>query len=131
VLLVHFPISFFIGAFGLMTLHLITRNSCFSQAAYIALISGALVMIPTTITGWSTWKSRYQGIRGKLFARKIWIAYSMLGISIILVIYQTLFPVEFMSVKSMVEHIYYFVGVTLLLVESIVEGYNVGRFKHL
>src|SRR4030042_4191146 len=107
VLLVHFPISFFVGAFGFMALHLITQNSCFSLAAFVSLIAGAAVMIPTTVTGWTTWKNRYQGIRGKLFLRKIRISYAMLAISIILVIYQSLFPINFLDILHSVGHALY------------------------
>lgn len=130
VLLVHFPISFFVGSFGFMALHLITQNSCFQLAAYVSMIAGAAIMIPTTLTGWTTWKSRYQGIRGKLFLRKIRISYAMLAISIILVIYQTFFPIEFLDISHRVEHAFYFFGVTLLLLGAVAEGYYGGRLTH-
>ena len=129
-LLVHFPISFFVGAFGFMALHLITQNSCFQLAAYVAMIAGAAIMIPTTITGWTTWKNRYQGVRGKLFLRKIRISYAMLAISILLVIYQAVVPIEFLDVLHNVFHAIYFIGVTLLLLGAAAEGYYGGRLTH-
>lgn len=130
VLLVHFPISFFVGSFGFMALHLITKDSCFQLAAYVALIAGAIVMIPTTLTGWTAWKNRYQGIKGKIFLRKIRISYAMLAVSIILVIYQTLFPIEFLDILYSVKHLFYFIGMTLLLLGAVAEGYYGVRLNH-
>ena len=130
VLLVHFPISFFVGSFGFMALHLITRKYCFHLAAYVSLIAGATIMIPTTLTGWRTWKNRYQGIRGKLFLRKIWISFVMIAISIALVAYQTLFPSEFLDIFNKIHHAIYFIGMTLLLLGAIAEGYYGGRLTH-
>ncbi len=71
VVFTHFPISFFMGSFGFMILHLFTRTSCFELAAYVALIAGAVSMIPTALTGWFTWIGRYKGFKGKVFINKI------------------------------------------------------------
>lgn len=130
VLLVHFPISFFVGSFGFMALHLITRNSCFALAAFISLIAGATIMIPTTVTGWITWKNRYQGIRGKIFLRKIRISYAMIAISILLVIYQTVVPIDFLDISHNFFHALYFLGVIMLLLGAVAEGYYGGRLNH-
>jgi len=118
VLLVHFPIASFLGSFTFMSLHLLTRNSCFALAAYISLIAGAIVMLPTTATGWITWKKYYKGSMGKLFLNKIRISFGMIALSIILVIYQTVFPFDFLDVWHRLGHYLYFGGLNLWLVMS-------------
>jgi uncharacterized membrane protein len=51
VLFTHFPIGAFSGAFTFMLLHLITKNRCYDLAAYVSLIAGVVVLVPTTATG--------------------------------------------------------------------------------
>jgi len=130
VLLVHFPISAFLGSFGFMVLHLITQTNCYELAAYVALIAGAIVMIPTTLSGWTAWKNRYKGIRGKIFTRKIRIAYAMMAISIVLVIYRSVIIVENLDILHNLWHFFYFLGTTLLFFGAVAEGYYGGRLNH-
>ncbi len=40
-------------------------------------------MLPTTATGWVTWKKSYKGAMGKLFLNKIRIAFGMIALSIV------------------------------------------------
>lgn len=130
VLLVHFPISFFLGSFIFMSLHLLAENSCFALAAYVSLIAGAIVMLPTAATGWITWKKNYKGSKGKLFLNKIRISFGMIALSIALVIYQTAFPFGLLDISHRLDHFLYFIGVTLLMMGAIAEGYYGGRLHH-
>ncbi|HCG99780.1 MAG: hypothetical protein A2074_06090 [Candidatus Aquicultor primus] len=130
VLLVHFPIASFLGSFTFMSLHLLAKNSCFDLAAYVSLIAGAIVMLPTTMTGWITWKHRYKGFTGKLFLNKIRISFGMIFLSIVLVIYQTVYPFDFLDVRNRLNHTLYFGGVTLLMMGAAAEGYYGGRLHH-
>ncbi len=61
----------FMGSFGFIILRLITQTECFELSTFVALIAGAALMIPTTITGWTTWKKSYKGYRSKIFLHKI------------------------------------------------------------
>jgi uncharacterized membrane protein len=54
----HFPISLFGVTFLFQVLHLFLEPDAFSAASNVTLIGGAIMMIPTTWTGWLTWKSR-------------------------------------------------------------------------
>ena len=58
-LLIHFPISLFGVAFGFQILHLFIAPACFELATNVTLLGGAVMMIPTTWTGWFTWKGDY------------------------------------------------------------------------
>ncbi|HOG17017.1 MAG TPA: hypothetical protein PLB96_06700 [Syntrophales bacterium] len=130
VVLTHFPISAFLGSFTFMALHLATENACYALAAYVSLIAGAAVMIPTTMTGWIAWKKNYRGARGTLFVRKIWISYAMIIISIALVLYQSLFPIGKLDIWHFWGHFFYFSGVVLLFLGAAAEGYYGGRLSH-
>jgi uncharacterized membrane protein len=130
VVFTHFPVSFFVGSFGFMVLHLFTQTSCFELAAYVGLITGAVMMIPTTLTGWFTWKGRYKGLKSKLFTNKIRISFAMIAISFLLVIYRTVFEFEYLDIEHNLWHATYFIGVTLLMVLAIAEGYYGGRLNH-
>jgi uncharacterized membrane protein len=127
VILTHFPISIFAVSFGFMLLHLITGASCFELASYLTLIAGAAAMIPTTLTGWREWKTRYQGYKSRLFQNKIRISFAMIGISIALTIYRSFFLVQF---DNVVQHIVYFTCILFLLVGALAEGFYGGQLSH-
>lgn len=129
-LLIHFPISAFLGAFVFMGLHLLTGDRCFARAAFVSLIAGTLVMIPTTATGWFTWKDRYNGVKGKLFLTKIRLAFSMIVISIIMSLYQTISSIDYTTADYDLGYFVYIAGVTLLLLGAAGEGYYGGRLHH-
>jgi hypothetical protein len=130
VLLVHFPTSAFLGSFVFMMLHLITMTTCFELAAFVSLILGALVMIPTTISGWITWKRKYKGIKGKIFLSKIRISFAMIAVSIALIAYRSTFVTEDLDVLHNAWHFLFYVGGTLLFVGAVAEGYFGGRLNH-
>jgi len=71
VVLTHFPISFFMVSAGFMVLHMFTLTGCFEIAAFLSLLAGTVMLIPTAATGWSTWKSKYKGANTKIFRYKI------------------------------------------------------------
>ncbi len=130
VLLTHFPIGTFAGAFLFMLLDVIADDACYSRAAYVSLLAGALVVLPTTFIGWTTWKRQYKGFKNTLFRVKIFTAFAMIPISIGLVAYQTLYPFDALDVMHSTAHLIYFVGVVLLMLGSIVEGYWGARLHH-
>ena len=126
VLFTHFPVAFFIGSFGFALLHIFTHTSCFELAAYVGLIAGAVSMVPTTLTGWYTWKGRYKGLKGTLSLNKICISFTMLTISFALVIYRSIDQFIFLDIAHNVWHSFYFTGVILLTAGFIVESYYWG-----
>ena len=130
VLLVHFPISLFGVAFGFQILHLFIAPACFEIATNVALISGAVMMIPTTWTGWFTWKRDYKGAKITLFQRKIRTSFAMLALSIPLVTWRIIFLGFFEEAPMSAAHWIYLAGNTLLILGAIVEGYYGGRLHH-
>ena len=130
VLLVHFPISFFIAAFGFQILHLFMAPYCFELATNAMLIGGAFVMIPTVLSGWSSWKNRYKGAPGTLFKRKIVIGFIMLFLSALLAAWRTIGFGFFNEAGENPQHLIYLAGNTLLIVGAIAEGFYGGRLNH-
>jgi len=130
VVLTHFPISAFLGAFMFMGLHVITGNACYSLAAYVSLVAGAGVMFPTAMTGWFAWRRGYEAFRSPAFLAKIWVAVAMLTLSLALVVYQTAYPFTLLDATHHVAHAIYFSGVTLLMIGALAEGYWGGRLHH-
>ena len=126
----HFPISFFIVSFGFMLLHFFTAHNCYSLAAYVTLIAGAVAMIPTTLTGWFTWKDRYKGNKGKLFLIKIRFSFGMIAVSTFLVIYRTVFTFQYVDILHNIWHTIYFTGILFLLIGALAEGHFGGRLNH-
>lgn len=130
VLIIHFPISFYVAAFGFQILHLFTRPECFEEAANAALIAGTVVMIPATLSGWQTWKTRYQGAHVLIFQRKIMIAFIMLGLSLALAVWRVIFIDAFMNARTSTAHWIYLIGNALLMLGASAEGYYGGRLNH-
>jgi hypothetical protein len=130
VLLIHFPISAFLGSFAFMVLHLITQTSCFELSAFVALIIGAFVMIPTTISGWTTWKKSYKGYRSKIFLSKIRISFTMIAISVALIVYRAIFVTDVIDPRHEIWHVLFYIGGTLLFLGAVAEGYFGGRLNH-
>ena len=130
VLFTHFPVSFFTVSFGFMVLHLFTQTTCFELAAYVSLIAGAAAMIPTTLTGWLTWKGKYRALKGKIFLYKIRISLAMIVVSFLLVVLRTLMKVDSLDILHNAWHAVYFLGLVLLVVGATAEGYYGGRLNH-
>ena len=129
VLITHFPLSFFVAAFGFQILHLFTKPECYEEATNISLIAATVVMIPTLLSGWFTWKKEYHGAQVQLFQRKILIAFIMQGFSIILVAWRMSFMGIFNNTTSPA-HWVYLAGNILLMAGASAEGYYGGRLNH-
>jgi hypothetical protein len=69
VFLTHLPISLFAAAFLFQVLHLFWSPECFELSTNVTLVAGAVSMVPTTWTGWRTWKRSYNGAQVPLFRR--------------------------------------------------------------
>lgn len=130
VLVIHFPISFFVAAFGFQVLHLFTNPVCYEDATNAALIAGTVVLIPTTWTGWRTWKEHYEGARVPLFQRKITIAFVMMGLSLVLAVWRVTFIDSFANTLTSPAHWVYLMGNILLMAGAVAEGYYGGRLNH-
>ena len=130
VFLTHFPLSFFGAAFGFQLLHLFIFRECFEVASNVTLIAGTIMLMPTTLTGWRSWKSVYRGTRDLIFRRKILIAFIMLGLSIPLTIWRVIFLDVFSEVSFHLWHWIYFVGNTLLILGATGEGFYGARLHH-
>ena len=81
VLLTHFPLALFGVAFFFQILHLFVFPKCFELATNIVLVAGAISLIPTTMTGLTTWRKNYNSSSAPLFRKKIAIAIALLAIS--------------------------------------------------
>jgi len=130
VIVIHFPISFFVAAFGFQILHLFTKPECFENATNVALLAGTVVLIPTTWSGWRTWKTRYHGAHVLLFQRKITIAFVMQGLSFALAVWRLGFTGAFENDHTSAAHWGYLLGNTLLMIGASAEGYYGGRLNH-
>jgi uncharacterized membrane protein len=130
VLIVHFPISFYVAAFGFQILHLFTKPVCFEEATNVSLIAGTAVMIPAIWSGWQTWKSSYQGAHVLIFQRKIMIAFIMLGLSLVVTVWRVGFSASFENDHTNIAHWLYVLGNTLLMIGASAEGFYGGRLNH-
>jgi hypothetical protein len=63
---------------GFMLAHLFTNAVCFELAGFYTLAAAILVLVPTTVSGWITWKRRYKGALTRNFRYKIVTAFSMI-----------------------------------------------------
>lgn len=130
VMFTHFPIALFGVAFGFQVLHFFIAPACFELATNVALITGAVFMIPTTWTGWITWKSSYKGARVLIFNRKITISFIILGVSVILATWRVAFLGFFEEAHYSPEHWIYLAGNTVLILGAAAEGYYGGKLNH-
>jgi uncharacterized membrane protein len=129
ILLVHFPISLFGVAFLFQILHLFFSPACFTLSTTVVILLGAIAMIPTTSSGWSTWKHKYKGSGTFLFQRKIVTAFVMLGISILLITWRLVYYNIF-SDEPNIPHWIFMAGTMLLIIGAIIEGYYGGKLTH-
>jgi hypothetical protein len=130
VFLTHFPISMFGGAVGFQILHLFMAPSCFELATNVALIGGAVTLLPAIATGWSEWKNHFHGAKGLIFKRKITIAAGMAALSLPLVIWRTAFLGLFEEAPESPGHWIYLAGNAFLVLGAVLEGYFGGRLNH-
>jgi len=126
VVLIHFPISFFTVSAGFMVLHMFTLTGCFEFAAFLCLLAGAVMLIPTTLTGWSTWKTKYKGAKTKIFRYKINISYSMIVLSLVLIGVRGYLVIT----SHTAWHIVFSLGFVLLFIGAMAEGFYGGQLNH-
>lgn len=126
VVFTHFPISFFMLSIFFMALHLITGRTCYEQTAFISLLAGTAAMLPTTLSGWLTWKRSYKGMRGKIFLNKIKISIAMIVGSSLLTAARALVQEGFHEFWLLL----YAAGISLLMLGAAAEGYYGGRLNH-
>jgi len=126
VILSHFPMSFFIVSAMFVVPPLLGHPSSFQLAAYVSLVAGTVMMFPTTITGWRTWKGHYRGARGMIFRCKRRIAYAMLGLSVSLVVLGSFLVPGRRDALFFV----YAAGMFALLLGSVAEGFYGERLNH-
>ena len=129
-LLVHFPISFLGISFLFQILHLIFSPDAFTLTTTVVVLAASMVLIPTTISGWTTWKRKYKGANTYLFRRKIITAFVLLGISIPLTIWRFLSYSIFLEEPYGVDHWIFMFGTFLLISGAVIEGYYGGRLSH-
>ena len=122
----HFPISFYTASAGFIILHLIAKTECFELAGYVCLIAGVVMTIPTTITGWTTWKSKYKGAQTKIFKAKIFLSYFMLIVGTLMILFRAFFVVG----EHTLWHFIFALGFIALFFASMMEGYYGGRLNH-
>lgn len=130
VILIHFPVSFFLSSFIFQILHLFSNPAAFELATNVEIILGTLFMYPTVLSGWQSWKEHYKGAWVLLFRRKIVTAFIMLGLSTALSVWRFLFLNFFEEAPESPSHWIYLAGNTLLIIGSIIEGYYGGRLHH-
>ncbi len=129
VLLVHFPISLFGVGFLFQVLHLIFAANCFTLASAVVMTAGAVAMIPTTLSGWMSWKRTYRGARTKVFRRKIIVAFTMLGLSVSLMAWRLAYSSIFAE-ETAPAHWVFMAGSVVLIIGAVVEGYYGGKLHH-
>jgi hypothetical protein len=130
VFLTHLPISLFGAAFLFQVLHLFWFPECFELSTNVTLVAGAVSMVPTTWTGWRTWKRSYNGSMVPLFRRKIAIAAGLLVGSVSLSIWRIGFPGMFPDSSYGTAHWVYLAGNTLLIAGAAAEGFFGGQLNH-
>jgi hypothetical protein len=128
VVFTHFPVSFFLGSALFMILHLVSyaNRDAFELASFVLLVAGMVVMWPTTLTGWNTWKKHYHGAHAKIFIYKIRTAYAMIALSVLLVVWRFVLPPP----KDTAWFYAYAIGIFLLFVGTVIEGFYGGRLNH-
>jgi hypothetical protein len=128
VVFTHFPVSFFVGSTLFMVLHFVSysNRNAYELASFVLLVAGMMVMWPTTITGWNTWKGRYHGAHAKIFLYKIRTAFGMIALSVLLVICRVALPPQ----ADTAWFFAYAVGIFLLFIGTVIEGFYGGRLNH-
>ena len=105
-------------------------SRCSTLSNTVVLIPGALMMIPTTVSGWLSWRGKYKSARTYIFKRKIITAALMLVTSAMLVSWRLSFY-SILTEEPGMAHWVYIAGSSLLILGAVVEGYYGGRLHHL
>ena len=131
-ILVHFPISFFGAAFLFQILHIIftPTSGCFTLGTSVLIGTGAVAMVPTVISGWTTRAHKYHGASTPLFKKKIYTAFIILGLSVPLLVWRLIIFSVLVDEPYSWEHWILLLGTTLLITGAIIEGYYGGKLNH-
>lgn len=130
VFLTHFPLSLISMTFVFQVLHLFVYPECFELASNVLLVAGVSSLVPTTWTGYHTWKHQYNAARASIFRQKIIIAVVLLMIGIPLCAWRILYIGSSAQAVRPDIHWTYFLGTVLMIVGAILEGYLGGRLTH-
>ena len=130
VFLTHFPLSLISITFAFQVLHLFAYPECFELASNILLVAGVASLVPTTWTGYHTWKHQYNAARASIFQQKIIIAVVLLMIGIPLCAWRIIYVGSSPQAVRPSIHWTYFLGTMLMIVGAILEGYFGGRLTH-
>jgi len=130
VFLTHFPLSLISITFAFQVLHLFAYPECFELSSNILLVAGVASLVPTTWTGYHTWKHQYKAARASIFRKKIIIAVVLLMIGIPLCAWRIIYIGSSPQAVRPSIHWTYFLGTMLMIVGAILEGYFGGRLTH-
>jgi hypothetical protein len=78
------------------------------------------------LTGWSTWKSKYNGASTKIFRYKIIISYALIILSLILIGARG----ALMPTSHTLWHVIFSTGFVLLFIGAMTEGFYGGQLNH-
>jgi rhodanese-related sulfurtransferase len=95
-------------------------------AGYLCLIAGVILTIPTTLTSWATWKSKYKGAQTKIFKTKIILSYFMLIVGTLMILFRAYFVIG----EHTIWHFVFAFGFVALFFASRMEGYYSGRLNY-
>lgn len=130
VFLTHFPLSLLSMTFVFQLLHLFSYPQCFELASNVLLVAGVSSLVPTTWTGYHTWKHQYHAARASIFTQKIIIAVVLLLIGIPLCAWRIIYIGSSPQAVRPGIHWTYFLGTALMIIGAILEGYLGGRLTH-
>ena len=109
-----------------MIVHVFTLRDCFESSGFVTLVAGTIMMLPTTLSGWLTWKRRYRGARVAIFLNKARISYGMIVLGAFMIAWRSSFPAQ----EHTIWHYLFASGITLLFLGAVVEGYFGERLNH-
>ncbi len=126
----HFPVSLFAVCGGFQLLHLFVLPPCLEVGSAVCLAGAAVTLIPTVLTGRSTWKGEYHGAAVPLFSRKRNISYAMLALSVLTLLFWVVVLKQLEVHEWTRDHWLYFSGTALLFVGAVLEGYYGSSLHH-
>ena len=130
VFLTHFPLSLLGVALLFQLLHLYASPECYELASTVTLVLGVTALIPTTITGYATWKKQYSGATATVFRRKILLSIAMLVVGIPLSVWRIIYVGTSVEATLPSIHWPYFFGTVLMCIGAILEGFYGGQLSH-
>lgn len=130
VFLTHFPLSLLGVTLLFQVLHLYASPACYELASTVTLVLGVIALIPTTVTGYLTWKQQYNGVQATVFRRKIGLSVALLIVGIPLSVWRVIYVGTSIEATLPSIHWPYFFGTALMCLGAILEGIYGGRLSH-